>query len=159
MAILGSARTVRTLFAGAAVLAVLATAACGGGGSRASDQQAGGPPEREQPVQLEVTWWGGPARAELTQKVLDLYTQKHPNVTFTTQWQGYSGYYDKINTSAAGRNAPDLIQIDNRVLREYANKELIADLSPWQGSTLKVDKIDPKLLGTGKLDDKRGAAS
>ncbi|MHA6617861.1 ABC transporter substrate-binding protein [Pseudonocardia sp. DLS-67] len=153
MAILGSARSVRALLAGAAVLTVLATAACGGG-SRASDQEAGGPPEREQPVQLEVTWWGGPARAELTQKVLDLYTQKHPNVTFTTQWQGYSGYYDKVNTTAAGRNAADIIQIDNRVLREYANKELITPLDAWVGNTLQVDGIDPKLLGTGKVDDK-----
>jgi multiple sugar transport system substrate-binding protein len=154
MAILGSARTVRTLLAGAAALAVLATAACGGGGSRASDQQAGGPPEREQPVQLEVTWWGGPARAELTQKVLDLYTQKHPNVTFTTQWQGYSGYYDKVNTTAAGRNAADIIQIDNRVLREYSSKGLIADLTPWVGSTLKADQIDPRLMSTGEVDGK-----
>ena len=154
MAILGSARTLRSLLASAAVLAVLATAACGGGGSRASDQQAGGPPEREQPVQLEVTWWGGPARAELTQKVLDLYTQKHPNVTFTTQWQGYSGYYDKVNTTAAGRNAADIIQIDNRVLREYASKGLIAELDPWVGNTLQVSGFDDKLLSTGKVDGK-----
>jgi multiple sugar transport system substrate-binding protein len=154
MAILGSARTVRTLLAGAAVLAVLATAACGGGGSRASDQQAGGPPEREKAVQLSVTWWGGPARAELTQKVLDLYTQKHPNVTFTTQWQGYSGYYDKVNTTAAGRNAADIIQIDNRVLREYSSKGLLAELDPWVGNTLQVSGIDDKLLGTGKVDGK-----
>ncbi|GAA0941374.1 ABC transporter substrate-binding protein [Pseudonocardia zijingensis] len=150
MAIFGS-RSVRALLAGAAAVTVLATAACGGG-SRASDQEAGGPPEREEPVQLEVTWWGGPARAEITQKVLDLYTQKHPNVTFTTQWQGYSGYYDKVNTTAAGRNAADIIQIDNRVLREYANKELIAPLDAWVGGTLQVDGIDPKLLDTGKVD-------
>lgn len=159
MTISGRARTatpvrsrwLRHLLATGATLALLATAACGGS---AGEQEPGAAPVTDQPVQLAVAWWGGPARAEFTQKVLDLYTQKHPNVTFTTQWQGYAGYYDKINTSAAGRNAPDLIQIDNRVLREYANKELIADLSPWQGSTLKVDRIDPKLLGTGKLDDK-----
>ncbi|OZM81414.1 ABC transporter substrate-binding protein [Pseudonocardia sp. MH-G8] len=154
MAILGRRRSVRTVLAGVATLTVLFTAACGGGGSRAGDQEAGGPPVFDEPVELEVTWWGGPARAELTQKVLDLYTQKHPNVTFTTQWQGYSGYYDKVNTTAAGRNAADIIQIDNRVLREYADKGLIAELDPWVGGTLKTDGIDDKLLGTGKVDDK-----
>jgi multiple sugar transport system substrate-binding protein len=128
------------------------TAACGGGSS-GGQQAAGAPPVTDKPVQLSVAWWGGPARAERTQKVLDLYTKKHPNVTFTTQWQGYAGYYDKINTSAAGRNAPDIIQIDNRVLREYSSKKIIADLGPWTGKTLKVDGIDPKLLGTGKVDD------
>ena len=144
-------RTARWLSAATAAVALLVTAACGGGGSRA-DQQAGGPPVTDRPVQLAVTWWGGPARAELTQKVLDLYTRKHPNVTFTTQWQGYSGYYDKVNTSAAGRNAADIIQIDNRVLREYAGKGVIADLGPWVGSTLKTDQIDARLMDTGKVD-------
>ena len=139
-------RTGRWLPAAAAALALLATAACGGGGSRA-EQEAGAPPVTDQPVQLAVTWWGGPARAELTQKVLDLYTQKHPNVTFTTQWQGYSGYYDKVNTTAAGRNAADIIQIDNRVLREYANKGLIADLGPWVGSTLEDRRDRPEADG------------
>jgi multiple sugar transport system substrate-binding protein len=156
MAILGRRRSgsVRTVLAGVAALTVLVTAACGGGGSRASDQEAGGPPVTDQPVHLSVAWWGGPARAEITQKVLDLYTQKHPNVTFETQWQGYSGYYDKINTSAAGRNAPDIIQIDNRVLREYSGKGVIAELDPWVGSTLKTDGVDPRLMDTGKVDGK-----
>jgi multiple sugar transport system substrate-binding protein len=143
----------RPLLAAAAVLTVLATAACGGG-SRADQQAAGAPPVTDKPVELSVAWWGGPARADNTQKVLDLYTKAHPNVTFKTQWQGYSGYYDKINTTAAGGTAPDIIQIDNRVLREYSNKKLIADLGPWVGSTLKVDAVSPKLLGTGKVDDK-----
>src|SRR5918996_4723733 len=143
-----SNRVRHAVTATAAVFALLVTAACGGG-SRA-EQQAGAAPVTDQPVRLSIAWWGGPARAEITQKVLDLYTQKHPNVTFETQWQGYSGYYDKINTSAAGRNAPDIIQIDNRVLREYASKGLIAELDAWVGSTLKTDQIDERLMSTGE---------
>lgn len=153
MATTRPSRRLRTVLATVTTLAALATAACGGG-SRAQQQAGGEPPVTDKPVVLSVAWWGGPARAENTQKVLDLYTKAHPNVTFTTQWQGYSGYYDKINTTAAGGTAPDIIQIDNRVLREYANKKLIADLGPWIGSTLKLDAVPPKLLGTGKVDDK-----
>lgn len=147
----------RSFLAGALGTSLLGLAACGGGsedGGAAAGTAAGAGPETTKPVVLTVAWWGGPARAENTQKVLDLYTEAHPNVTFKTQWQGYSGYYDKINTSAAGRNAPDIIQIDNRALREYANKGLIADLTPWVGKTLETDQIDPKLLDTGKVDDK-----
>ncbi|GAB7192679.1 ABC transporter substrate-binding protein [Kineococcus sp. NUM-3379] len=143
----------RHVLAGALALTLLGTAACGGG-SNPAEQAASQAPKTDEPVVLTVAWWGGPARAENTQKVLDLYTKTHPNVTFKTQWQGYSGYYDKINTSAAGRNAPDIIQIDNRVLREYANKKLIADLTPFQGEALKTDEFNEKLLGTGQLDDK-----
>ncbi|GAA4979503.1 ABC transporter substrate-binding protein [Kineococcus glutinatus] len=144
----------RAVLTGALALALLGTAACGGGSAAEGEAEATGAPETTEPVVLTVAWWGGPARAENTQKVLDLYTKAHPNVTFKTQWQGYSGYYDKINTSAAGRNAPDIIQIDNRALREYANKKLLADLTEAKGGTLKVDDIDPKLLGTGEVDGK-----
>ncbi|WP_432521404.1 ABC transporter substrate-binding protein [Kineococcus sp. SYSU DK006] len=146
----------RSFLAGALGASMLGLAACGGDdeSAAAGGSAAGAGPETTEPVVLTVAWWGGPARAENTQKVLDLYTAAHPNVTFKTQWQGYSGYYDKINTSAAGRNAPDIIQIDNRALREYANKSVIADLTPWVGKTLKTDQIDAKLIDTGKVDDK-----
>ncbi|ABS02078.1 multiple sugar transport system substrate-binding protein [Kineococcus radiotolerans] len=146
----------RSFLAGALGTSVLGLAACGGNSDSAAGggAEAGAGPETTEPVVLTVAWWGGPARAENTQKVLDLYTKAHPNVTFKTQWQGYSGYYDKINTSAAGRNAPDIIQIDNRALREYANKSVIADLTPWVGGTLKTDAIDPKLIDTGEVDGK-----
>ncbi|NIZ92102.1 ABC transporter substrate-binding protein [Kineococcus rubinsiae] len=145
----------RSFLTGVLGASVLGLAACGGDDdTAAAGSGAAAGPETTEPVVLTVAWWGGPARAENTQKVLDLYTKAHPNVTFKTQWQGYSGYYDKINTSAAGRNAPDIIQIDNRALREYANKKLIAELDPFVGKTLVTDQIDPKLLGTGKVDDK-----
>ena len=148
----------RTFLTGVLGASVLGLAACGGDDdTAAAGSAAAAGPETTKPVVLTVAWWGGPARAENTQKVLDLYTKAHPNVTFKTQWQGYSGYYDKINTSAAGRNAPDIIQIDNRALREYANKDLIADLTPWVGGTLDTSRIDPKLLATGQVDDKQFA--
>ena len=33
-------------------------------------------------VTLKFTWWGGQTRHELTQQLLDKYTELHPNVTF-----------------------------------------------------------------------------
>lgn len=83
------------------------------------------------PIQLTVFWWGGEKRAELTQKALDLYEEKHPGVTFKTTWQGNSGYYDKLATQAAGGRAPDIFQIDDNALSEYASRNITLDLSGY----------------------------
>ncbi|MFG2048212.1 ABC transporter substrate-binding protein [Micromonospora sp. NPDC048935] len=81
------------------------------------------------PVELSVFWWGGTKRAELTEKVLRLYSDRNPRVTFRVTWQGTDGYYERLATQAAGGNVPDLIQIDDVVLTEYAQRQIILDLT------------------------------
>ncbi|MEU7586088.1 extracellular solute-binding protein [Micromonospora sp. NPDC049230] len=81
------------------------------------------------PVELSVFWWGGTRRAELTEKVLRLYSDRNPRVTFRVTWQGADGYYERLATQAAGGNVPDLIQIDDAVLTEYAQRQIILDLT------------------------------
>ncbi|WP_433127050.1 ABC transporter substrate-binding protein [Micromonospora sp. CA-240977] len=81
------------------------------------------------PVELSVFWWGGTRRAELTEKVLRLYSDRNPRVTFRVTWQGADGYYERLATQAAGGNVPDLIQIDDSVLTEYAQRQIILDLT------------------------------
>ncbi|MGC5309459.1 ABC transporter substrate-binding protein [Micromonospora zamorensis] len=81
------------------------------------------------PVELSVFWWGGPRRATLTEKVLRLYSERNPRVTFRVTWQGADGYYERLATQAAGGNVPDLVQIDDAMLTEYAQREIILDLT------------------------------
>ena len=47
-------------------------------------------------VTLKFTWWGGQTRHELTQQLLDKYTELHPNVTFEAVPSGWDGYFDKL---------------------------------------------------------------
>jgi multiple sugar transport system substrate-binding protein len=68
------------------------------------------------PVELTVFWWGGDARAQLTHQVLELYTKKHPNVTFKETWQANAGYIDKLNTNLAANSAADIFQLDDNML-------------------------------------------
>ena len=81
----------------AAVLAVpllFGAAACG--------DDDGGSADPDKKVELSFFWWGAEKRAELTDKALALYSQKHPNVTFKKTWQANQGYYDKLATLTAG---------------------------------------------------------
>ncbi len=126
----------------------ISSTACGGD----SDDESGGTTEN---VELSVFWWGADKRAELTQKVLDLYNSKHPNVKFKTTWQGNSGYFDKLATQAAAGNAPDIFQIDDNALSEYAQRNITLDLAKYVDSKkIDLSKFPESLVTYGKVDGK-----
>jgi multiple sugar transport system substrate-binding protein len=108
-------------------------------------------------VELSVFWWGAATRADITQKVLALYTSKHPEVTFKTSYQASSTtYYDKLSTMAAGGSTPDLFQVDDNGLAEYTNRNIALDLSRYVGSKIKVDKFPQSLQNAGSVGGKVG---
>ncbi|WP_328420077.1 extracellular solute-binding protein [Micromonospora sp. NBC_00389] len=113
-------RRVLTALLGAPLLASGGLAGCSDGTATSTE---------EGPVELSVFWWGGTKRAELTEKVLRLYSERNPRVTFRVTWQGADGYYDRLATQAAGGNVPDLIQLDDAMLTEYAERQIVLDLS------------------------------
>lgn len=101
---------------------------------------------------LSVFWWGGAKRAELTEQALKLYTQRHPDVRFTTSWQGNSGYFDKLSTQVAAGHGPDLFQIDDNYLTEYAERKVTLDLTRYEESgVLDVSKLPPSLATYGQV--------
>ncbi|WP_422741917.1 ABC transporter substrate-binding protein [Micromonospora sp. WMMD754] len=107
------------------------------------------------PVKLSVFWWGGEARAKLTEDALALYTRKHPDVTFEKTWQANQGYFDKLATLTAGGNPPDLFQIDDNYLAEYAGRSTTLDLGSYRDSgKLDVSKFPKSLLEYGVVDGK-----
>ena len=137
----------RLLAAALAVPLVLGAAACGG------DSGSGGGSDKK--VELSIFWWGAQARADLTDKALALYTQKHPNVTFKKTWQANQGYYDKLATLTAGGNAPDIFQIDDNAISEYASRGVTLDLTPYTSNgKLDVSKFPKSLKEYGEVDGK-----
>ena len=82
-------------------------------------------------VTIKITWWGGDARHEATQKVLDLYTESHPNVKFEAIPAGWDGYFEKLSTQAASGSMPDIVQMDYLYISTYAKNNSLADLSEY----------------------------
>ncbi|WP_117208213.1 ABC transporter substrate-binding protein [Allorhizocola rhizosphaerae] len=137
----------RTLLLGALSLPVLA--ACG------TDSGNQPEPESTAPVELSVFWWGSESRAKATEEALKLYTAKYPFVTFKTTWQGNQGYYDKLATLAAGGNAPDIFQIDDGALSEYAERNVTLDLTSYkEKNKLDVSKFPESLWKYAEVDGK-----
>ncbi|MGV9807890.1 ABC transporter substrate-binding protein [Micromonospora chersina] len=132
--------------AAVALAAPLALGAAACGGDEAGD---------DGPVKLSIFWWGGDARAKLTEDALALYTKKHPEVTFEKTWQANQGYFDKLATLTAGGNPPDLFQIDDNYLAEYAGRSTTLDLTSYKDSgKLDVSKFPKSLWQYGVVDGK-----
>ncbi|MGW7679429.1 ABC transporter substrate-binding protein, partial [Kribbella sp. NPDC054772] len=101
-------------------------------------------------VTLRFTWWGSDTRTKLTQQVIDAYQKDHPNVTIKGEFGDWSGYWDKLATTVAANDAPDIIQMDEKYLREYADRGALLDLKKAQG--LDTGKFESDTLSAGEFD-------
>lgn len=111
--------------------------------------------ESGEPVTIKITWWGGQARHDYTQQLLDLYTESHPNVTFEAMPAGWDGYFDKLSTQAAAGSMPDIVQMDYLYISTYAKNNTVVDLQQFiDDGTIDTSNIDENILKTGLIDDK-----
>ncbi|MGB2572239.1 ABC transporter substrate-binding protein [Micromonospora citrea] len=132
-----------------ALLAVPALATGGLTGCRAEVVDA----VDDGPIELSVFWYGTARRAQATERALRLYSDRNPRVTFRVTWQGAAGYYDRIATQAAGGNVPDLFQLDDTMLTEYAQRGIALDLGPYVADgRLDLRGLPPGLTASGTVD-------
>jgi len=67
---------------------------------------------KEEKVTIRFSWWGSDTRHEATLKVMDMYMQKHPNVTIEGEYGAFDSFYQKLQTQLGGGTEPDIISID-----------------------------------------------
>lgn len=130
----------------------LVAASCGDdddddGASRAEEET-----EAPEPVTLSFSWWGSDSRHEYTQQLIDLYEADNPHVTIEPQFTEFEAYLDRLATNVAGGDTPDVIQMDARWIREYANEGVLLGLDDHFGEDLDTEQLDEELLATGKVD-------
>lgn len=107
-------------------------------------------------VVLRYTWWGNPDRAARTQEAVDLFEKKNPGIEVQTSFSGYDAYKQKLATQAAGGDAPDVMQLDYRMIDQYASGGVLMDFAEQRGA-LDTGEFDAGLLATGKVDGKQYA--
>lgn len=141
----------RRAAAGAATITLaLGLAACGVGTD--TDTGSSKPAELSTgDVSLRVNWWGSDARTTLTQKAIDAFQKKYPNIHVTGEFSDWNGYWDKLATATAGGNSPDVVQMDQLYLASYANRGALADLSKL--SQLDTSALDQSVLSMGRTRD------
>ncbi|SDO32345.1 ABC transporter substrate-binding protein [Lentzea jiangxiensis] len=142
-------RGVRRGTAWAVLLSVTASllAACGSG------SDAGGDLTTEK-VTLRFTWWGADDRHKRTQKVIDMFQRKYPNITVKGEFKEWNGYWDSLATTMAANDAPDVMQMDELYIASYAERGALLDLNEAK-KHLDTSNFDQKALATGTIAGKR----
>ncbi|MFC5652051.1 ABC transporter substrate-binding protein [Paenibacillus solisilvae] len=138
----------RRLAAGLMVPLMLALALCACSGVKeenAGEVEGGG----SKPITLRIMWWGSQARHDATLKALDQYTKNNPGVTFEPEFQSFDGYQDKLSTQSAGKNTPDIFQMDAAWFNDWASSGRLEDLS-----SIPAANIEKSLLETGTYENK-----
>ena len=105
-------------------------------------------------TRLRMFWWGSRERAERTDKTNRLYQDKNPGVTITGETLGWADYWPRLATQTAGRNAPDVIQMDYRYIYEYARRGALLPLDPFVGKGLDLGDFSEAAIDSGKVDRK-----
>lgn len=105
-----------------------------------------------QDVSLRLQWWGSQPRAERTFEVVNLYQQQNPDVAITGETIGWSDYWTRLATQVAGRNAPDVMQMDYRYITEYARRGALAPLGQFRDSVLGLEGFSDNALAGGMVD-------
>ncbi len=144
----------RTMWRAGAVLAAgaLALAACSSdsGSDDPSDEPTDGGTDSGSGEQVEIrfSWWGSDERHTLTQEVIDLFMEENPDISVVADFTDWGGYWDKLATTVAGGDTPDVMTQEERYLTDYANRGVVADMS-----TLDIDTsmIDPSVLQSGTI--------
>lgn len=134
-------------FTAAGAATMLALTACGS----SSTPESTGPTLSTEPVTLTFTWWGNDVRHEITQQLIDAFEAENENITIEPQFTDWAGYWDKLSTTVAAGDTPDLIQMDEKQLSTYAANGVLLDLGEL-GDALPTGDFPAGTLGTGALD-------
>jgi multiple sugar transport system substrate-binding protein len=128
--------------------AALPLPACGG--DRIGGDSGGGS-DAEDTGEITFMWWGGDERHAYTNELIELFEAANDGVSVTPNPAEFSGYWDALAVSTGGGSAPDVLQHDDRYLREYAERGALADL---EEIGVDLSDIDPLALPGGQLDGK-----
>ncbi|MGJ9426553.1 ABC transporter substrate-binding protein [Nesterenkonia halotolerans] len=130
-----------TKLAAAALVGAVALTACGG--------DAGGDEGGEDgEVTLRFSWWGSDSRHQATEEAIEVFNESHEGITVEGEYGDWGGYWDQLATQAAGGEAPDIIQMDDKYLREYADRGSLLDLSD-----VETSEFDQGTLDNGRTED------
>ncbi|GAB3716411.1 ABC transporter substrate-binding protein [Nocardiopsis nanhaiensis] len=124
----------------AAAALVMAATACGGGSS--ADGEA---------VELRFSWWGADDRHATLQEVIEVFEEENPDIRIAGDYTDWDSYWDRLATSTAANDAPDIIMQEERYLREYGDRGALVDLGEYE-DTLDLSGLDPLVAESGDLD-------
>lgn len=102
-------------------------------------------------VTIRFSWWGNEDRAKITNQAVDAFEEANPGITVETESIDFNSYFDRLATSVAAGDEPDVITMGGAYPREYADRGVLLDLEQVSGE-LDLSKLDKSALSNGSFD-------
>jgi multiple sugar transport system substrate-binding protein len=118
----------------------LVAAACSGGGA-------------DRPVELR--FWAMGREGEVVQELVREFEALNPDIRVRVQQMPWSAAHEKLLTAVVGRATPDVAQLGNTWIPEFAMLGSLAPLDAWLGRSEQVDEAAffPGIWATNRIDD------
>jgi multiple sugar transport system substrate-binding protein len=120
-------------------------------GATALTAGVGARPAFADPAPLRVFWWGSQERIRRTTAAIDAYQKLHPEVSISGLGAG-SDYWAKFATQMAGRNLPDIVQLDSLSIADYSNRHVVQPLEKYRPKPLALPGFTPSMLELSQYD-------
>ncbi|GAB4004971.1 hypothetical protein GCM10029992_51470 [Glycomyces albus] len=102
-------------------------------------------------VTLRFNWWGEDTRHGLTQEIIDAFEQEHPDITVQAEFSNYDDYWNKLSTSAAAQDLPDIMQVTDPFMYSYIDNGQLLDLTEVEG-TVDLESFPEETLSLSTVD-------
>lgn len=112
------------------------------------------PAAAQEPVELQMTWWGSQARHDRTIAVIEMYEAANPGLDIVYTFNNFNDYWTRLNTEAAGGQVACVLQHDYAYLADWANRDLLLPLDEFiESGVINTENIDQTFLDGGKVND------
>jgi multiple sugar transport system substrate-binding protein len=121
------------------MLAAALVVACGGGGA-------------DRPIELR--FWAMGREGEVVQELVRDFEALNPGIRVRVQQIPWSAAHEKLLTAVVGRATPDVAQLGNTWIPEFAMLRSLAPLDGWLGRSEQVDEAAffPGIWATNRID-------
>lgn len=108
----------------------------------------------QEPIQLTFwNYWDG-NNGEAIQSLVDQFNVEHPDIQVENVFFGWGELLPRLQTAAAGGDAPDLAAVDMAWMPLLANSGKIAALDGWIADAgIDIDDFYPSLLAVNTYND------
>ena len=119
-----------------------------------------------EPVTIRFCWWGGDSRHAATEKAVQAFMEKYPNITVECEYGAWTGWEEKQSLSILSGDCADVLQLGSNWVHDYSKGgesfldlyqySDIIDLTQFPEDKLKEDEVNGKLMAipislTGRL--------
>lgn len=104
--------------------------------------------------EIQYAWWGGPARNEKTQAVIDLYEEENSEVQVDGTTGEFAAYWENASVQASGGNLACVPQMQNRTMADYGDRGALRPLDDLvESGQIDVSNIPESILESGRGSD------